>query len=100
VSGNSFGKSFVVTTFGESHGLALGCVVDGCPPGMELSEADIQVDLTVNLGQVAKVVGQHDADHLSVCTSTDITLGRSRTMASQVSPESGLYSKLGKKRVK
>jgi len=36
---------FSVTTFGESHGLALGCVIDGCPPGMELSEADIQVDL-------------------------------------------------------
>jgi chorismate synthase len=45
VSGNSFGKSFVVTTFGESHGVALGCVVDGCPPGMELSEADLQFDL-------------------------------------------------------
>ncbi|MCG8371586.1 MAG: chorismate synthase [Proteobacteria bacterium] len=45
MSGNSFGKSFVVTTFGESHGRALGCVVDGCPPGMALSEADIQADL-------------------------------------------------------
>ena len=45
VSGNSFGKLFVVTTFGESHGIALGCIVDGCPPGMELSEADIQGDL-------------------------------------------------------
>ena len=45
MSGNSFGKSFIVTTFGESHGLALGCIVDGCPPGMELSEADIQGDL-------------------------------------------------------
>jgi chorismate synthase len=45
VSGNSFGRNFVVTTFGESHGLALGCIVDGCPPGMPLSEADIQVDL-------------------------------------------------------
>ena len=45
MSGNSFGKLFVVTTFGESHGVALGCIVDGCPPGMELSEADIQVDL-------------------------------------------------------
>ena len=45
MSGNSFGKSFVVTTFGESHGVALGAIVDGCPPGMELSEADIQVDL-------------------------------------------------------
>ena len=45
MSGNTFGKNFTVTTFGESHGLALGCIIDGCPPGMELSEADIQVDL-------------------------------------------------------
>ena len=45
MSGNSFGRLFVVTTFGESHGRALGCVVDGCPPGMELDEADIQHDL-------------------------------------------------------
>ncbi len=45
MSGNSFGKLFTVTTFGESHGLALGCIVDGCPPGLELSEADLQKDL-------------------------------------------------------
>jgi chorismate synthase len=45
MSGNTFGKLFTVTTFGESHGPALGCIVDGCPPGMELSEADIQPDL-------------------------------------------------------
>ncbi|MDG2108088.1 MAG: chorismate synthase [Woeseiaceae bacterium] len=45
MSGNSLGRIFTVTTFGESHGRALGCVVDGCPPGMELSEADIQTDL-------------------------------------------------------
>jgi chorismate synthase len=45
VSGNSFGRIFTVTTFGESHGHALGCIVDGCPPGMELSESDIQGDL-------------------------------------------------------
>lgn len=45
MSGNSLGKLFVVTSFGESHGPAIGCVVDGCPPGMELSEADLQVDL-------------------------------------------------------
>jgi len=45
VSGNSIGQSFVVTTFGESHGVALGCVVDGCPPGMALDATDIQTDL-------------------------------------------------------
>ena len=45
MSGNTFGRIFTVTTFGESHGRALGCIVDGCPPGMELSEDDIQVDL-------------------------------------------------------
>jgi chorismate synthase len=45
VSGNSFGTLFVVTTFGESHGRALGCIVDGCPPGLPLGEADIQADL-------------------------------------------------------
>ncbi|GMR21446.1 MAG: chorismate synthase [Gammaproteobacteria bacterium] len=45
MSGNSFGKLFTVTGFGESHGKAIGCIVDGCPPGMELSEADIQPDL-------------------------------------------------------
>ncbi|WP_018992710.1 chorismate synthase [Aromatoleum toluclasticum] len=45
MSGNSIGKLFVVTTFGESHGMAIGCVVDGCPPGLELDETDIQPDL-------------------------------------------------------
>jgi chorismate synthase len=45
VSGNTFGRIFTVTTFGESHGQALGCIIDGCPPGMELAEADIQGDL-------------------------------------------------------
>jgi chorismate synthase len=45
VAGNTFGQTFTVTTFGESHGLALGAVVDGCPPGLPLSEADLQVDL-------------------------------------------------------
>ncbi|ARM84124.1 MULTISPECIES: chorismate synthase [Marinobacter] len=45
MSGNSFGKLFTVTSFGESHGAALGCIIDGCPPGLELSEADMQRDL-------------------------------------------------------
>ena len=45
MSGNTFGTLFTVTNFGESHGPAIGCVIDGCPPGMALSEADIQHDL-------------------------------------------------------
>ncbi len=43
--GSSIGEQFRVTTFGESHGPALGCIIDGCPPGIEISEAEIQVDL-------------------------------------------------------
>ena len=45
MSGNTFGTLFTVTTFGESHGPAIGCVIDGCPPGLELSELDIQPEL-------------------------------------------------------
>ena len=45
MAGNSFGQLFTVTTFGESHGIALGAIVDGCPPGLELTEEDIQPDL-------------------------------------------------------
>lgn len=45
MSGNTFGKLFTVTSFGESHGPAIGCIIDGCPPGLELNEADMQRDL-------------------------------------------------------
>ncbi|MGZ8163013.1 MAG: chorismate synthase [Methylobacter sp.] len=45
MSGNTIGKLFTVTSFGESHGPAIGCIVDGCPPGMALAEADLQLDL-------------------------------------------------------
>jgi chorismate synthase len=45
MSGNTIGKLFTVTSFGESHGQAIGCIVDGCPPGLELSEKDLQGDL-------------------------------------------------------
>ena len=45
MAGNSFGHIFTITSFGESHGPAIGCVVDGCPPGMALSVDDIQLDL-------------------------------------------------------
>ncbi|WP_426369953.1 chorismate synthase [Pseudocolwellia sp. HL-MZ7] len=45
MSGNTFGKLFTVTTYGESHGLGLGAIIDGCPPGLALTEADLQIDL-------------------------------------------------------
>ena len=45
MSGSTFGLLFRVTNFGESHGPAIGCVIDGCPPGLALSAADIQPDL-------------------------------------------------------
>ncbi len=45
MSGNTFGQSFAVTTFGESHGPAIGCVIDGCPPGLAISEDEFQTDI-------------------------------------------------------
>ncbi|MEM8548044.1 MAG: chorismate synthase, partial [Pseudomonadota bacterium] len=45
MAGSTYGTVFRVTTFGESHGVALGCIIDGCPPGMTLTEEDIQVDI-------------------------------------------------------
>jgi chorismate synthase len=62
MSGNSFGKLFTVTTFGESHGPALGCIVDGCPPGLELTEADLQVDLDRRKPGTSKYTTQRRED--------------------------------------
>ena len=45
MSGNTFGKIFSVTTFGESHGEAMGCIIDGCPPNFEIKNEDIQIEL-------------------------------------------------------
>jgi chorismate synthase len=58
MSFNTFGHLFRVTTFGESHGPALGCVVDGCPPGIPLTEADIQADLDRRRPGQSKYVSQ------------------------------------------
>ena len=60
MSGNTFGKLFTVTNFGESHGVAIGCVVDGCPPGMDLCEADIQGDLDRRRPGTSKFVTQRN----------------------------------------
>ena len=54
MSHNRFGKIFSVTTFGESHGPAIGCVIDGCPPGLEISEADFVRDLERRLGHAER----------------------------------------------
>ncbi len=67
MSGNSFGRSFVVTTFGESHGRALGCIVDGCPPGMPLDEADIQGDLNRRRpGQSRHTTQRNEPDQVQI----------------------------------
>ncbi|MBB3168628.1 chorismate synthase [Simiduia aestuariiviva] len=67
MSGNSFGKLFTVTTFGESHGLALGCIVDGCPPGLPLNEADIQVELDRRKpGQSRYTTQRREADAVKI----------------------------------
>lgn len=69
--GNSFGQSFVVSTFGESHGVALGCIVDGCPPGMELSEADIQVELERRRTGQSKFTSQRqEGDRVQILSGT------------------------------
>jgi len=67
VSGNTFGRLFSVTTFGESHGAALGCIVDGCPPGMELSASDIQKDVDRRRTGTSRHTSQrHEADAVKI----------------------------------
>ena len=60
MSGNTFGNLFAVTNFGESHGPAIGCVIDGCPPGLSLCEADIQPDLDRRRPGTSKFVTQRN----------------------------------------
>ena len=83
MSGNTFGTLFAVTNFGESHGPAIGCVIDGCPPGMALSEADIQGDLDRRRpGTSRHVTQRQEADAVEILsgvyegktTGTPITL--------------------------
>lgn len=67
MSGNTIGKLFSVTSFGESHGPAIGCIVDGCPPGMELSEQDIQPDLDLRKpGTSRHTTQRREADEVQI----------------------------------
>ncbi|CAA6827233.1 MAG: Chorismate synthase (EC [uncultured Thiotrichaceae bacterium] len=67
MSGNTFGRLFTVTSFGESHGIAIGCIVDGCPPGMALCEADIQGDLDLRRpGQSRHTTQRQEPDQVQI----------------------------------
>jgi len=67
MSGNSIGRLFTVTSFGESHGPAIGCIVDGCPPGLELGEADLQKDLERRRpGQSRFTTQRREQDQVSI----------------------------------
>lgn len=71
MSGNTLGTLFTVTTFGESHGPALGCVVDGCPPGMELSEADLQPDIERRRTGTSRFTSQRrEPDRVKILSGT------------------------------
>jgi len=67
MSGNAFGQCFTVTTFGESHGVSIGCIVDGCPPGLALSTADLQRDLDRRRpGQSRHTTQRRELDEVSI----------------------------------
>ncbi|MFN2338878.1 MAG: chorismate synthase [Gammaproteobacteria bacterium] len=71
MSGNTFGKLFTVTGFGESHGPALGCIVDGCPPGLELSAEDLQRDLDRRKpGTSRHTTQRREADQVEILSGT------------------------------
>ncbi len=67
MSGNTIGRLFAVTTFGESHGPAMGCIVDGCPPGLPLTEADLQADVDRRRSGTSHFVSQRrEADQVRI----------------------------------
>ncbi len=71
MSGNTFGKLFTVTGFGESHGPALGCIVDGCPPGLELTAEDLQRDLDRRKpGTSRHTTQRREADQVEILSGT------------------------------
>ncbi len=67
MSGNTFGKLFSVTGFGESHGPAIGCIVDGCPPGLDITEQDLQCDLDRRKpGKTRHTTQRREADEVQI----------------------------------
>ena len=69
--GSTFGKLFQVTTFGESHGVALGCIIENCPAGLEISEEEIQIELDRRRpGQSRITTPRKEADKVSILSGT------------------------------
>jgi chorismate synthase len=76
MSGNTIGTLFTVTSFGESHGPAIGCVVDGCPPGLAICEADIQAELDRRKpGTSRHVTQRREPDAVEICRVFGKTTG-------------------------
>jgi chorismate synthase len=98
MAGDTFGRLFTVTTFGESHGPALGCVVDGCPPGLALTESDIQQDLDRRRpGRSRHVTQRQEPDRVRILSgvfegrTTGTAIG---LLVDNVDQRSGDYSKI------
>jgi chorismate synthase len=98
MAGDTYGRLFTVTTFGESHGPALGCIVDGCPPGLELAESDIQRDLDRRRpGRSRHVTQRREPDQVKILSgvfegrTTGTAIG---LLIENVDQRSGDYSKI------
>jgi chorismate synthase len=98
MAGDTYGRLFTVTTFGESHGPAMGCIVDGCPPGLALNEADIQKDLDRRRpGRSRHVTQRQEPDQVRILSgvfegqTTGTAIG---LLVENVDQKSGDYSKI------
>jgi chorismate synthase len=98
MAGDTYGRLFTVTTFGESHGPAMGCVVDGCPPGLPLKEADIQRDLDRRRpGRSRHVTQRKEPDQVKILSGVfeGVTTGTAiGLLVENVDQRSGDYSKI------
>jgi chorismate synthase len=98
MAGDTYGRLFTVTTYGESHGLAMGCVVDGCPPGLPLTESDIQHDLDRRRpGRSRYVTQRQEPDQVKILSGVfeGVTTGTAiGLLVENVDQRSADYSKI------
>ena len=96
MSGNTFGKLFTVTTFGESHGEALGCIIDGCPPGLALSASDLQPDLNRRKpGQSRYTTQRREDDEVDILLSESTVMCTSFLTSSMDMPRACVRKGIG-----